>query len=73
MRRWKWFQRRDEPVDMVGPATSYARRRGASAPGCAPTERPAWDAVTLMISDTPLITMGMRQLYGIRQRPMDPS
>ncbi|GGM10775.1 hypothetical protein [Micromonospora yangpuensis] len=28
MARWKWFQRREEPVDVVGPATRYSRQDG---------------------------------------------
>ncbi|KXK62111.1 hypothetical protein AWW66_10215 [Micromonospora rosaria] len=28
MGRWKWFQRQEEPVDQVGPATRYPLRDG---------------------------------------------
>ncbi|WBB72180.1 hypothetical protein O7602_20995 [Micromonospora sp. WMMD1128] len=31
MTRWKWFQRDDEPVDVVQPATAYPDRIGAHA------------------------------------------
>ncbi|GHJ13224.1 hypothetical protein [Micromonospora sp. AKA38] len=31
MPRWKWFQRENEPVDVVQPATAYPDRAGAHA------------------------------------------
>lgn len=31
MPRWKWFQRENEPVDVVQPATAYPDRTGAHA------------------------------------------
>ncbi|SDY80079.1 hypothetical protein SAMN05444365_103521 [Micromonospora pattaloongensis] len=86
MPRWKWFMRRQARLDdPIGPATAYVSRRGAYAPGAAPAEQvgrhpelhlaeqPDWNAPTVMVSNAPLITMGMRQLYGIRQRPAAPS
>jgi hypothetical protein len=29
MPRWKWFQRRQKPLDAVGPATCYPHRAGS--------------------------------------------
>lgn len=68
MPRWKWFQRRNQPVDATGPATVYAAHRGAHAPGAPAAEKPKWNAYT-EINGLPLITSGQRNQYGIRQRP----
>jgi hypothetical protein len=65
MARWKWFARPDEPIDVIGPATMYGDRRGAYAPGAAPSEsEPAWTGPTRMLPAVrpacPLMTPGQR-------------
>lgn len=49
MSRWKWFQRKDEPIDVVQPATIYPHRAGAYG----------WNAPTQALpQDRPLMTLG---------------
>jgi len=63
--RWKWFARRGGQIDVIGPATMYGDRRGAYAPGAAPSEEePAWTGPTRMLPTVrpalPLMTLGQR-------------
>ncbi|SDZ04410.1 hypothetical protein SAMN05444365_10517 [Micromonospora pattaloongensis] len=68
MRRWKWFQRRREPVDTIGPATVYGGQRGAYASGAAPSAQPNWNAMT-QVQGLPLLTYGQRRQYDVGERP----
>lgn len=58
--RWKWFQRKDEPVDMVRAATAYPDRAGAYG----------WNAPTQVLpQDRPLLTRGAehRAQHAVRR------
>ncbi|MEV4482221.1 hypothetical protein AB0K04_17745 [Micromonospora coxensis] len=55
MARWKWFQRKDQPVDVVR-RPRYSHRAGAYAPPAG--DKPAWNAPTAVFpQDRPLMTM----------------
>jgi hypothetical protein len=65
MTRWKWFMRKDEPIDCTGQATAYPNRAGAygrhvvagRVPELPP--RPAWDRPTEVFPrNRPLLTRG---------------
>ncbi|WP_329007799.1 hypothetical protein OG271_19135 [Micromonospora rifamycinica] len=58
MARWKWFQRKDHPVDVVGRSSVPQKADTAGPPGgnCA-TARPAWNSPTVIFArDLPLLT-----------------
>lgn len=54
--RWKWFQRKQEPMDVVE-RPAYAHRGGAYGGHVRPT--PSWNCPTVPLAqDRPLLTRG---------------
>ncbi|MEV1287323.1 hypothetical protein [Micromonospora sp. NPDC049679] len=60
---WKWFLRRDKPIDAVGPATSYPHRAGAYGHL---DDRPAWatEPTVPQPQVRPLLTRGQKHRSG---------
>lgn len=62
MPRWKWYAEPDEPLDQVGPATSYGTRTGAYAPDWATERTDEYPTV----DSAPLLTRGAKARSGNR-------
>ncbi|MEV6815909.1 hypothetical protein [Micromonospora sp. NPDC051296] len=65
MPRWKWFQRKDEPIDVVE-RSAYPDRAGAYGTG-----QPAWNAPTaIQPQQRPLMTRAglWRSSHAVRPR-----